>query len=292
MATKKYLILFFQIMCSTFLVSLGTAGFVYSQKNDFRTPEMVFVKGGAFNMGSPRFAPDAKPTHKVLLDSYYISKFEITNQDFVLFLNNGECTWFLDSLINIKHKYSSIKYSNKRFYVIKGAERYPVTRVSFDGAKAYCAWLSNTTKKKYRLPTEAEWEYAARGGVKSRGYLFAGSNNAEEVSWHDKTALYVGGDDDQQNEVGLKKGNELGIYDMSGNVGEWCEDWFDDDYYERSAKRNPVNKVIDKRFGALKVVRGGSWRDLPMVCSVFYRMQAFTYETKPILGIRVVREAD
>ena len=115
-----------------------------------------------------------------------------------------------------------------------GRGNRPVINVSWYDALAYCEWLSKKTGKRFRLPTESEWEYAAKGGKSSRGYKYSGSNNFDEVGWHEENS------GEMLQPVGIKKGNELGIHDMSGNVWEWCEDWFD----------------IDKDS---KILRGGSW---------------------------------
>mgnify|MGYP003334401633 CR=1 FL=1 len=140
--------------------------------------------------------------------------------------------------------------------------------VSWYGARAYCTWLSKKIGKEVRLPTEAEWEYAARGGKKSRGYTYSGSNTIGEVAWYDVNAdnsLLV-------QKVGGKSPNELGLYDMSGNVWEWCSDWYDEDYYSSSPSRNPKGPSS----GATKVLRGGSWDYFASDCRV-----AFRYEGNP-----------
>ena len=122
--------------------------------------------------------------------------------------------------------------------------------------------LNEITGKNFRLPTEAEWEYVARGGQKSKGYKYAGSNNIDEVAWYRENS------NAKTNEVGLKKANEVGIYDMSGNVWEWCEDWYDRVFYENAVKNNPINK----KQNIYRVLRGGGWNHNVAYCRVAFRI--------------------
>ncbi|MFW6122182.1 MAG: formylglycine-generating enzyme family protein, partial [Petrotogales bacterium] len=133
----------------------------------------------------------------------------------------------------------------------------------------------------YRLPTEAEWEYAARGGNKSNGYKYAGSNDPDEVAW------YWDNSGGHTHEVGTKKPNELGIYDMSGNVWEWCQDWYDSDYYEESPKTNPYNHEM----GSYRVSRGGSWYFYASFVRVADRYRSNPDVTNVSFGFRVCRTA-
>jgi len=219
--------------------------------------EMVSVKGGTFKMGHEDGPDYETPVHTVSLDDFYIGKYEITNEQFSHFLNDY-------GSINVKdgqHKGAKmIYYSDKeeRDWGINqtesgwqpsgGYKNYPVVYVTWYGANEYCKWAGG------RLPTEAEWEYAARGGVKtdyamSQHYKYAGSNNIDDVAWYDNNS------DTKTHKVGTKNPNELGIYDLSGNVFEWCQDWYNEDYYSKSPKNNPVNLTKSK----YKVLRGGSY---------------------------------
>jgi formylglycine-generating enzyme required for sulfatase activity len=129
--------------------------------------------------------------------------------------------------------------------------------VSWNDASAFCAKLTERERAagrlpagyEYRLPTEAEWEYAARGGAASKGYTYAGSNNVDEVAWYDKNS------GNATHPVGKLKANEVGLYDMSGNVWEWCLDWYDGEYYGRSPNTDPANTSA----ASYRVFRGGSW---------------------------------
>ena len=193
------------------------------QQSNLPEIEMVYVKGGTFTMGAtPEQGNDAlddeKPAHKVTLDSYYIGKYEVTNE-----------LW--------KAVMGGTIVSRE------GAkDNEPVVFVSWDDIQRFLRKLNAMTGKNYRLPTEAEWEFAARGGNASRGYKYAGSNIRNEVMWYW----------DNIHEVGTKSPNELGIYDMSGNVEEWCQDWYGD--YSSSLQLNPKGP----NSGSERVARSGS----------------------------------
>lgn len=192
------------------------------QRSNLPEIEMVYVKGGTFTMGAtPEQDNDAlddeKPAHKVTLDSYYIGKYEVTNE-----------LW--------KAVMGGTIVSRE------GAkDNEPVVFVSWYDIQRFLRKLNAMTGKNYRLPTEAEWEFAARGGNASRGYKYAGSNIRNEVMWYW----------DNIHEVGTKSPNELGIYDMSGNVEEWCQDWYGD--YSSLSQLNPKGP----NSGSERVVRGG-----------------------------------
>jgi formylglycine-generating enzyme len=188
--------------------------------------EMVFVKGGSFKMGSNRGAEDEKPVHEVFLNDFYIGKYEVTQEEWYRILP---------------------KDPSKRYF--PGCDSCPVERVTWDQVQEFIGKLNEQTGMNYRLPTEAEWEYAARGGEMSRNFKFSGSNNADSVAWTD------GNSGDKAHPPGKKMPNELGIYDMSGNVYEWCQDKYSPDYYKLSEPENPVGPFT----GSNRVIRGGSW---------------------------------
>jgi formylglycine-generating enzyme required for sulfatase activity len=212
---------------------------------------MVFVEGGSFMMGNNNGQADEKPVHKVNLDGFYIDTYETTVADFSRFVDatgykteveQRGFTW-LSGTKRKKAKNVSWRCDEKgKERSLKDANR-PATFLSKKDAEAYCKWRGG------RLPTEAEWEYAACGGQKSKGYQFAGSNNADEVGWYNENS---GG---TSHPAGQKKPNELGIYDMSGNVWEYCSDYYDENYYSSSPSNNPCS-TANKNYD---VARGGSW---------------------------------
>ena len=187
---------------------------------------MVKVEGGTFTMGatseqSSSAWDDEKPTHSVTLSSFYLCKYEVTQALWRAVMGG--------SLFNLK------------------GDSLPVEQVSWDECQTFISRLNNLTGRNFRLPTEAEWEYAARGGNRSRGYKYSGSNVLSDVAWYD------GNSSDKRHPIGTKSPNELGLYDMSGNVWEWCSDWYG--YYSSSAQTNPTGPSR----GALRVCRGGGW---------------------------------
>lgn len=242
--------------------------------------DMVLVKAGTFMMGCTREQggdcyDDEKPAHPVTLTKdFYLGKYPVTNTQYAVFLNEkgnqteGSAPW-----IDLSGEWSEaarcrILAEGNTFRAESGYENHPVVYVSWYGAKAYCDWLSAKSGKSYRLPTEVEWEYAARGGhlAPDRQTKYAGSDNADEVAWYwensgDKRLSGDWSEDKlksnncQPRPVGRKKTNTLGLYDMSGNVWEWCNDWYDADYYKKSPTENPKGPSN----GSARVVRGGSW---------------------------------
>ena len=207
--------------------------------------EMVAVKGGTFTMGASSGDSDAfdweKPAHSVTLGDYYIGKFEVTQE-----------LW--EAVMGSKPSYNG-GWTNE--YGV--GKNYPAYRVSWDDCQTFIRKLNSLTGANFRLPTEAEWEYAARGGNKSRGYKYSGSNNINDVAW------YTDNSGSKTHAVGTKSPNELGIYDMSGNVWEWCQDWYGS--YGSGSQTNPQGPSSASR----RVIRGGSWGNLARDCRVSYR---------------------
>lgn len=260
-------------------------------------PQLIFVKGGDFIMGSAKeqasySLSDELPTVHVKLDDFWIGKYEITNAQYAEFLSDkgnqieGGASWYkLD-------KYALIEKVNKSSFIPKpGLANHPVSNITWYGASAYCLWLSEKTGQYYRLPTEAEWEYAARGGQKSKGYLYSGSNNAKEIAWsYEYAANSKTGWGFKQNvgthPVGLKLPNELGIHDMSGNLKEWCLDFYQSKLIER---KNPKGA----EFGSVKVLRGGSWDNKVKSSRVSARNSSYQIDGFLVnKGFRVVREKE
>ncbi len=188
--------------------------------------EMVKVEAGSFDMGAtPEMEnphEDEKPVHRVTLtNNYYIGKYEVTQALWKIVMGSNP--------------------SNSK------GDNLPVEKVSWNDCQKFISKLNKLTGKSFRLPTEAEWEYAARGGNKSRGYQYSGSNTIGDVAWYD------GNSGSKTHAVGTKQPNELGAFDMTGNVWEWCQDWFN--RYSSSPQTNPIGAVS----GSCRVYRGGSW---------------------------------
>ncbi len=246
-----------------------------SQKKVPIAKNMVFVKGGTFSMGSNDGEDDEKPVHKVKVSNFYIGKHEVSQADYKKVMNINPSHFKNDNHpVEFVSFYDAIKYCNMR------SEKEGLTPCYY-GAEDNIKW--NKEANGYRLPTEAEWEYAARGGSKSKGFIYSGSNKLEEVAWFESNA------DDSTKPIGKKKANELGIYDMSGNVWEWCFDYYDGSFYKNKIKTNPVNTTINK----YAVIRGGCWnyyvQDLYRVSNRDYYSRT---STSSICGFRLVRSKE
>jgi len=210
---------------------------------------MITVTGGTFQMGSSGGYSDELPIHSVTLSSYKISKYEVTNAEFAAFLNAyGQSTvktgtYAGQTMINASSgSYDwGLHQSGNTWTPVTGKENFPIINVTWYGATEFCKFYG------LRLPTEAEWEFAARGGTSSQNYLYAGSNTIDVVAW------YTSNSGATTHAVGTKTGNEIGIYDMTGNVWEWCSDWYGT--YSSTAETNPIGVSS----GSFHVIRGGSW---------------------------------
>jgi len=264
----------------------------------FKEPEMVFVKGGIFRMGCDEkrdgdCRDDEIPVLNVTLPDFSIGKYEVTNEDYAVFLNEYGMTKVKDG----SNKGQTMVYEDDRgiafrsqgditkayFEPQEGYERHPVVNVSWIGAVAYTEWLSKKTNKKYRLPTEAEWEYAARGGIQSQDFRYSGGNEIADVAWH------KGNSSNRTHPRGSRKANEIGIFDMSGNVWEWCSDWYSETYYKDFEGANAYNPN-GPTSGNLRVVRSGSWRDSASNCRNAYRGWDYTAIPLDGIGFRVAKD--
>ena len=240
--------------------------------------QTVLVNGGTFMMGSlsNTGGVDEHPQHSVTVSSFRISKYEITNQQYADFMNainaNADGSVGGVEYLDMDDPDIQISHNGNSFIVNSGKENYPVIEVSWYGAKAYCEYYDG------RLPTEAEWEFAARGGNNTNGYTYSGSNNVDEVAW------YWNNSGGTIHTIGTKNPNELGIYDMSGNVYEWCNDWYDSNYYSYNQSNNPQGPLS----GTYRVIRGGSWYYDDSYCRVASRDYYIPTYTYKYLGFRVV----
>ncbi|MFA4907980.1 MAG: SUMF1/EgtB/PvdO family nonheme iron enzyme [archaeon] len=242
---------------------------------------MVFVKGGTFQMGSNDGQDDEKSVHTVTVSDFWMGKYEVTVTEFEKFVSetgyqtdaekgDGSYCWTGSAW----EKKAGVNWRcDAQGNVRRSSElNHPVIHVSWNDAKAYCDWLSRKTGKTYRLPTEAEWEYAARSGGKNYKYSWGnfgpegkrGGNVADESAkrvWNCSWA-WEGYDDGFAftAPVGSFEPNELGLYDMTGNVWEWCADWYDAKYYQKSPQTDPQGPSS----GMDRVLRGGSWNGEPI----------------------------
>ena len=226
------------------------------------TFEMVIVEGGTFTMGATsEQGSDAYerelPAHSVTLSNFVIGKHEVTQGLWKAVM--GSYPW---------HEPSAT-------YGL--GDNYPVYYVNYNDISAFIIKLNELTGKTYRLPTEAEWEYATRGGKKSQGYKYSGSNTAADVAWLDDNSGRT------SHSVGTKQANELGIYDMSGNVYEWCSDWYGD--YSSGAQTNPTGAS----GGTYRVRRGGSFVNVARDVRVSFRNYNVPINRDPNLGFRLAR---
>ncbi len=222
-------------------------------------PEMVAVKGGSFVMGDKKNNgdPDEKPLHTVTLNDFEIGKTEITVIQWREYVTTAQ-----------------LKMPDPPGW--GWIDDHPVINVTWEEATAYCKWLSTKTGKNFRLPTEAEWEYAARGGAMSKNFVYSGGDNIGEVGWFRDNAS------GKTNPVAQKKANELGLFDMSGNAWEWCSDFLDE--YTAAAVNSPTGAAE----GTFKIRRGGSWDDLPRRSRITYRMGNSPRRSYHSLGFRIV----
>jgi formylglycine-generating enzyme required for sulfatase activity len=216
---------------------------------------MVFVEGGTFTMGctaeqGDECYGDEKPAHPVTLKSFFIGKYPVTEAEWVAVMGHDP-----------RH----------------GRSRLPVEWVSWDEIQVFLERLNAQTGMKYRLPTEAEWEYAARGGKYSQGFKYSGSDDLDKVAWFELD-LFV----DPHFDVGLKQPNELGLHDMSGSVWEWCSDWYGD--YSSDSQTNPKGPELGNR----RVLRGGSWSNDARHCRVSNRRNDAPGNCFSYYGFRLV----
>ncbi len=246
-------LLIFLLIAIMFVVS------ACSQEKTDKNNSLVFVKGGAFkNTKSNYYGKD------VILSDFYIGKYEVTQKEWVEVMGSNPSQFIGDNMpVEMVSWYDAVEYCNKRsikeglepYYNIDKNKKDPNNQSDYDNIK----WTVtiNAGANGYRLPTEAEWEYAAGGGQMSKSYTYSGSNNADEAAWNWRNAgdQYLSGDwnwpiiennNSKTKAVGGKKPNELGLYDMSGNVREWCWDWYGDDLDHSSG-------------GSYRVVKGGGW---------------------------------
>lgn len=269
----------------TYFLSLATVlccNIINAQQSKNPLIDMVRIEGGTYMMGSKdedRIAEsDEQKQHEVKVSTFEMNRLEIT-------------VWEWKEYI----KKTKQKMPLKPVWGFN--DNAPITNITWFDAIKYCNWLSKQdglkpcytyagpnvvcdfTANGYRLPTEAEWEFAAKGGNKTKGYVLSGGNNSEEVAW------WVKNSDRKPHAVGTKLPNELGIHDLSGNVWEWCWDWYNKDYYKIEDGNNPKGPIR----GEKKSVRGGSWDSQESYLRVANRISTKPELTNEFYGFRLVR---
>jgi len=261
--------------CSVFHTTTFPSGTL--KEADFRpVPAGCFLMGNGFSDGYHI----EKPVHEVCLDSFSINAFAVTVGEFARFVSEtgyrtdaeaGDGCHVHDGL-----SWNKDAAANWRSPGFPQGSSHPVVCVSWNDAVAFAAWLSAREGHRYTLPSEAEWEYAARGGGRIERY--AGGNDPDEVAW------YAANSGNRTHPVGEKRPNALGLYDMSGNVWQWTADWFDEGYYRQSPRDNPLGA----ERGSKRVFRGGSWFYDERGVRASYRDFALPEYRSSYLGFRLV----
>lgn len=253
-------------MANFFVYSTILTYFIFYY-NFFEKPNAVYIEGGVISLGytskissttydklyinssktKEEFMNEQKQ-REVQISTFYLSRYEVTNKEYCDFLNGNAAVkdkgWLRRDWTNECKSICKINFINGKYVTEHGFDKYPVTCVTWNGAKSYCDWVGG------RLPTSSEWEFAARGGKKSNEYIFSGSNNSDEVAVYNKRG---------PEKIGSRSPNELGLYDMSGNVAEWCQDWYSHDYHSKYNIQDHINPK-GPLIGDRRVLRGGSWR--------------------------------
>ena len=224
------------------------------------TFKMKLVEAGTFQMGSTTGDSDEKPVHSVTISKdYYMGETEVTQ-----------------ALWKAVTGYSPTSSGSAWSSTYGLGDNYPAYYISYADVQSFITKLNSLTGEKFRMPTEAEWEYAARGGKKSKGYTYSGSNTAGDVAWYTSNSS-------KTHIVKTKAANELGIYDMSGNVYEWCSDWYSSSYYTSSAQTDPTGPAT----GSNRVGRGGNWYNSATYCRCADRVNFTPSSRGNLVGFRL-----
>jgi len=325
---RRSVVLLVMVMIALLIVSCsGEGGLGIVEINPYAL-FMNIIRDGNFWMGDTKAlsAPGSplRPVHEVTLTyDFYMQRLEVTNADYLQFLNDNPVTptgWMNGhQLIDVGGLYCEFANVGGIFQLINaGKTNYPVHSISWWGAIEYCNWMSRefgldeaynvttgqlitsdsrevrsiTQVEGFRLPTEAEWEYAARGAENDyltvTDYLFAGSNTLDTFGWYldnsfEATYPMVGGRGTHM--IGGKTPNEIGLFDMSGNVYEWCHDWYLATYYSVSPEQNPTGPTT----GTRRASRGGSWTSVEESCVIFNRISFEPVLMAPYLGFRMAK---
>lgn len=271
----NFITLRFISVLAIFLAFLSFTQSAYSQKLQIDST-LILVYGGKYKAGNKHGDNDEKPSKIIEINAFYLGKYEVTNKEFAEFLNikgnqlEDNTIWINTDGI-WKDKKCRIYEQEGLFRVENGYEYYPVNYVSWYGANEYCKWKGG------RLPTEAEWEYAARGGKDNFKVSEIETQNVDLIAWYNKNSNY------QWHQVGKKKPNSIGIYDMQGNLWEWCSDFYSHTYYQNRPKKNPQGPAT----GDFKVIRGGAWTNGAEMSLPWNRNGVIPGSNKINLGFRI-----
>ncbi len=325
---KRSIALLMVVIISMLIVSCSTGGGIGEVEFNPYALFMNFISDGDFWMGDTRFISDEggplKPQHHITLTyDFYMQRLEVTNAGFLEFLNDNPVTttgWMNGhQLVNMGNESCEFAHVGGAFQLVNaGKANYPVHNVSWWGAIEYCNWMSReynldeaynvttgqlitsdsrdprsiTQVEGFRLPTEAEWEYAARGAendyLTPRDFLYAGGNTLDSFGWYRSNCyepdypIFFGGG---THLGGGKNPNEKGLFDMSGNVEEWCHDWYSETYYSVSPSQNPTGPIT----GTRRAARGGSWYSFEEQCINFTRNSYEPSDMEPFIGFRMVK---
>lgn len=249
---------------------------------DIDLDQYIFVGGGDYIMGDHKNASNGYAPHRVRVKSFYMDKYEVSNLEYCAFLNHtSDIPDYITDWIQLTNEHCRINVLAGTYVVDPFFAEDPVVCVSWEGAMAYATWADK------RLPTEAEWEYAARGGILGRKqFTYAGSDKADEVGWFRDNA------DFSTHQVGRKEANPLGIYDMSGNVWEWCSDYYQPEYMLMREGKTHLARINPKgpESGQYRVIRGGSWLESHQALSPAYRGYGDPKFGQADIGFRCVKD--
>lgn len=292
---KKLKAIFFTFFMLCLVVLFFSCGKKTTEPEIPDISNMVFVPGGTFTMGDTAGIgfDEELPTHSVTLNSFYMAKYLVTQGEYEAIMGNNPASGFGvgDNIpVYDVNWYDAIKYCNLRSIQEKLKPVYSISGSTNpddwgevpdfgDDDSTWAAVICNWNATGYRLPTEAEWEYAARGATDNPDYLYSGSDNIDEVAW------YIDNSGSSTPAVGGKAPNGLEIYDMSGNVYEWCWDWFDASYYKSSPSKNPTGP----ESGSRRMLRGGSWDFHDYFCRVSCRGNNTPFSKYHYNGFRICR---
>jgi formylglycine-generating enzyme required for sulfatase activity len=271
-------------------------------------PELVYLPGGSFLMGDEQGLDREKPVHAVRLDAFAIGRTPVTWGEYRRFCEATDThspAW-LERGSQYHLETGSSDYYRRRG-VVADVLDLPVVGITWDDAVAYCAWLSEQTGERYALPTEAQWEYACRAGTTTRWSCGDDERALAEHAWYSANA------DGKLHPVAQKRPNPWGLYDMHGNVWEWCTDWFSEDYYQQlaasperareaarkrssvreqrssEATRTAIENPAGPESGSLRVFRGGSWYHDAVYCRSAFRLGSVPSYRRHVLGFRLSR---